>query len=303
MTARYVGQFTPGTPEWREQRKAKIGGSDVAAIVGLSPWSSAYALFCERKGWIEPPPEKPQMTWGTRLEPVIVAAFEDGHGEFMVDYQPGQVWVHPDRPWQAASPDALIGPNPFTVPPVLLSGLEVKTSRFDDGWGPEGSQDIPAYYSTQVQWCMDVFGVNTWHVAALFGGSDYREYVVHAQPHLQTLLRETAKDFLDSLQGDAPPPLDSSPHTYSAVRSLHPDIEDAAVDLPDDIAARYIAGLRAAKDGKDAETAAKSEVADFMGRAKSAHWNGHKIAYRRGGKPGTTPYLAATNGLLEKELA
>lgn len=297
--ATFLGIFHPGTDEWRRHRADKIGGSDVAAIVGLSNWQSAYALWHERRGQIEPGPDKPQMEWGTRLEPVIVQAFEERHPEFMVDYQPGQVWAHPDRPWQVASPDALLGSNPFTVPPTIIAGLEAKTSRYDDGWGPDGSADIPPYYSTQVQWCMDVFEVDTWHLAVLFSGSDYREYVIPAQPNLQTLLREAASDFLDSLTEDRVPPIDGHDTTYQAIRELHPDIDDVEIEVGD-LGREWIEAVRAEAEAARAAKEKKALLADHMGRARRALLDGQRIAYRRNSKPGSPPYLTAVNGLLEK---
>ena len=36
--------------EWLELRKKYIGGSDAAIVVGLNPYSSRYALWCEKTG-------------------------------------------------------------------------------------------------------------------------------------------------------------------------------------------------------------------------------------------------------------
>ena len=40
--------------QWQDARKGSIGGSDAAAIVGLNPYKSAYALWAEKSGKIEP---------------------------------------------------------------------------------------------------------------------------------------------------------------------------------------------------------------------------------------------------------
>jgi putative phage-type endonuclease len=304
VTARFVGTFSPGTPEWRAHRADKIGGSDVAAIVGLSGWDAAYSLWHQRKGLIEPPAEKPQMTWGKRVEPIIVAAWAENHPEVYVHYAPGAVYAHPDRPWQVASPDALIyeSEDAFLAGADPIGGLEAKTSRYDDGWGVEGSQDIPSYYSTQVQWCLDVFQVPTWEVAALFGGSDDRNYTIHAQPHLQELLRENAKDFLDSLSSDVPPPIDGHETTYRAVRELHRDIEDEEVEVGE-VGRTWVNAVRALAEAEDAQREAKARLADELGNRRRALLNGQRIASRKSAGVGRPPVLSAVNGLLEKELA
>ena len=36
--------------KWLKMRKAGIGGSEAAAIVGLNPWKSAFQLWMEKTG-------------------------------------------------------------------------------------------------------------------------------------------------------------------------------------------------------------------------------------------------------------
>src|SRR4051812_37548397 len=100
MTATFLGTYLPGTPEWYEMRADKVGGSDLAAILGLSPWQSPFSLWHQKRGDTEPDiQEKPQLEWGTRLEPVIVQAWAEKHPEYRVNYAPGATYAHPDYPW------------------------------------------------------------------------------------------------------------------------------------------------------------------------------------------------------------
>ena len=43
-------------PEWLEQRRKTVGGSDAAAIVGLSQYASAYTVWADKTGRL---PDKP----------------------------------------------------------------------------------------------------------------------------------------------------------------------------------------------------------------------------------------------------
>lgn len=297
MTALYLGTWEAGSPEWLAARQGRAGGSDVSAILGLSPWQSPFSLWNERKGLVQPDAQRKEMTWGNRLEPVIIDAYRDNHPDLNVHYSPGAVYAHADRPWQVCSPDALT----LTRGGIVIGGIEAKSDRYDDGFGKDGTADIPPYYACQVQWCMDVFGVDEWHVAALFTGSDYREYRIQAQPIFQQLLREEAKAFLDSIDNDAVPPIDSHDQTYQTIRRLNPAIEhESEVELETALARRYIEAIKALSNAEAEMSEVKSLVADFMGRAKKAMWGGKKIAYRRSGKPGTLPYLTQVTGLLDK---
>lgn len=294
MTAIYLGSWEAGSPEWRRHREGRVGGSDVAAIIGLSPFQSAFGLWQERKG-LEPDRDNPAMTWGVRLEPVIVEAWADNHPDRAVAHSPGAVYQHPDREWQVASPDALL-----VAPGTILGGLEVKTARHDNEWGPHGTDVIPPYYMCQVQWCMDVFGLPEWHVAVLIAGSDYREYTVAAQPAFQEVLRDSARDFLTSLDEDAPPAIDGSDHTYKAVRRIHPDIDaDDDAHIPPDLAEAWMNALAEKAAAEDACRRYAGLILDHMGRAKHAYHDGQRIAYRQPGPRGSAPFLKAINGLLK----
>jgi len=41
------------TPEWLEVRKTKLGASDAPAILGISPYKTAYQLFLEKMGLVQ----------------------------------------------------------------------------------------------------------------------------------------------------------------------------------------------------------------------------------------------------------
>ncbi len=36
-------------PQYLEERRKGIGGSDIAAILGLSPWKTAYQVYQEKR--------------------------------------------------------------------------------------------------------------------------------------------------------------------------------------------------------------------------------------------------------------
>lgn len=293
----FLGAWTPGSQEWHQQRAGKVGGSDIAAILGLSPWDSLFSLWHRRKGLVAPQVEKPEMSWGKRLEPIIVEAFAENHPDFMVSYEPGSVWAHPERPWQVCSPDALIATNPTTFPPNLLAGLEVKTDRFFDGFGDEGTDEIPVHYMPQIQWCLDVFGLDTWHVAFLCSGSDYREYIVHANPDDQAFMRERAQEFLRTLETDERPDIDSHSVTYQVVREMHPAISSDEVELSAEVAHDYCMSRLNLSAAEAEATRMKSVISDLLGDAKRATFLGQTIAQRQAKGLEGVPYLVAGRNL------
>ena len=56
---------------WLNERRKGIGGSDVAAIIGLSPWTTPLDIYEQKLGIALPSEETEAMYWGTALEPAI----------------------------------------------------------------------------------------------------------------------------------------------------------------------------------------------------------------------------------------
>ena len=58
--------------QWHELRKRNIGGSDIAALFGASPWMTEFTLYAEKSGITEHViEENNKMALGRYLEPFI----------------------------------------------------------------------------------------------------------------------------------------------------------------------------------------------------------------------------------------
>ncbi|MFI7468209.1 lambda-exonuclease family protein [Nonomuraea sp. NPDC049646] len=295
-TGRYIGTWPTDSPQWRAARAKRISGSRIAAILGLSPWASPHSTWCEMAGLVEPAPATKQQDRGHYLEPAVAAWFADQHPEWHL-FETG-TWVHNDRGWQLANPDRLIRYHLSDNLPVgwynleVSALLEIKTDADGSGWGEPGTDEIPVYYRTQVQWYMDVLGLPRAYIAVLGDRLEFREYVVDYDPADAAIMRASAENFLDSLLWGEMPALDGHPATYETVRKLHPDIDGSDIDLDDDTAIEYLAALAAAKASESRVNAAKSQLATAMGTSRRARWRNQTIATRQA-KNGGAPYLVA----------
>src|SRR5690349_8562125 len=81
VSAVLLGNEPHDTPEWHALRAGGIGGSEIAAVVGLSKWTSAFELWHRKRGAIGQQAQNEAMEWGSRLEPVIAAKFAEEHPE------------------------------------------------------------------------------------------------------------------------------------------------------------------------------------------------------------------------------
>lgn len=185
------------TPEqrqaWLAERRTGIGGSDAAAAVGLSKWKSPLELYLDKRGELETEENEP-MRWGNLLEPVVRQEYANRTGRTVV--VPPGIIRHPTVQFALMTPDGIVDESRV---------LQVKTARTSDGWGEPGTGEIPQEYLLQVNHEMFVTGLPVADVAVLVGGSDFRIYVVDADPDLQKMLIEQETEFWARVQAENPP--------------------------------------------------------------------------------------------------
>jgi putative phage-type endonuclease len=220
------------TEDWHQLRRSAISASEIAAVMGISPWSSPFALYYQKKDdWRAPVTEAMEM--GHRLEPIVaelLAERLEQQGYFFTMLQTG-TWQADNPEWALATPDRLLfwSPNDGND---HTENVELKSTTVYDDWGPDESDEIPVHYRAQVQWQMYCTGLQRTHVGVLFKGNHFRHYVIDRdETDIESML--TAADlFMQRLRTNTPPPVDGSEATLDTLRRLHPDLVDEDVTLP-----------------------------------------------------------------------
>jgi putative phage-type endonuclease len=278
-----IGHLTPGTAAWEDARAGlSITATEIAAVVGLSPWQSRFSLWHKKAGLPTPPFEmNPAIEWGTRLEDAVAQKWEDEHPGLLAT--PAGTWRHRERTWQRATPDRLIYPQPaneFEIADTADALLEVKTSPFGDEWGPSGSNTIPIHYRCQVMWQMDTLGLHRTHFAVLISGHDYREYTVDYDPNEARILRDAAERFLRTVRDGERPDIDGDTATYQTIRVQPDGLEDRDVEIPFGLVIRWDDAYAALAKASADLTQVRGEVLDLIGNGRRAVCEGRRIAYR-----------------------
>jgi putative phage-type endonuclease len=294
MTATFIGNFGDSTnEEWHAARADRIGGSEAAAILGLSPFESRFSLYHRKLGLVGRQEVNREMDWGTRLEPVVIAKWLENHADtHEVALQPGS-YLSNSHPFMLANLDQAV----VRTATGEIEVVEVKTSPFGDEWGPAGSDIYPVYYRVQCIHYGHVMGAATVHLAVLISGCDYREYTVDmtsadTQADLAIILA-AEQQFINDLRSGNRPNIDEHSATYETVRALHPDIEaKEEVELDPDLANRYVTAKANLAAADNEHATARSLVMDAMGAANYATHNGERIA-RRQAKGEGRPFLVA----------
>lgn len=166
---------------WLEARRKGIGGTDAAAILGLSRWRTAVDVYEDKVGIA---PEKPQtaaMVWGLALEAAIADAYTVETGRRVRKVGIRRAHHVKDYPMIGSIDRETYLGRPEEEPRVV----ELKTSRSSDGFADrDGWRDVipekrvPADYYVQVQHYLEVADRSIADVAVLFGGSDFRIYEI-----------------------------------------------------------------------------------------------------------------------------
>jgi len=292
MTAVLVGRFTPGSEEWRDARRLRIGGSEIASVVGLAPptWDSRFSLWHRKQGLVGPKPQNEEMEWGSRLEPAVLQKFFEQPGRRRLDE--GGSYVHPDRPWQLATPDAFLDTGSES------ELVEAKTSPQDGPeWGIPGTDQVPVHIRCQVLWQLDVLDLQVCHIPVLIGGCRYREYVIRiddaARSEIKHLRRE-GETFIASIEANERPPIDGHDQTYQVLRESHPLI-DVGVEheLDEELALAYLETKDALHAAEQAHKTRRSQVFDILGTANYGIYRDTRIVRRQANGDGL-PFLAST---------
>jgi putative phage-type endonuclease len=71
------------SPEWHNIRKKGIGGSDAAAVLGISPFRSPVDVWLDKTGNAEPIPETESMRMGTELEDFVARRYAEQTGRIV----------------------------------------------------------------------------------------------------------------------------------------------------------------------------------------------------------------------------
>ena len=203
-------------------RKQGIGGSDVAAILGLSKYTSPYQLWLDKTNRSESNDSQSEPAyWGSQLEDIVAKEYSKRNG--LKIQRINKTLEHPEFSWARANIDRAIV-NPEIAGNVRFKDgklttdhiLECKTANqyLAKLWGSEESEAVPDYYLTQCQWYMGVTGAQLCDLAVLIGGQKFRSYQINFDRELfEMLLTECAQFWNDHVLADIPP----APTTFDDV--------------------------------------------------------------------------------------
>ena len=186
-------------------RHLGIGGSECAAVLGVSKWATPLEVYANKTNPEQAlKPASVVMDMGTILEPYIIKAYEQRTGKTCE--KPQERLVNPKYPYLFANLDSWInGTN-------LI--LEAKTTgNFAEGWDEEETDQIPLEYLCQVaHYCIVGDAYKTVEGADILAlnrfSGEFRLYKYKRDAELEELIIKKTEEFWHKyvLTKTPPPP-------------------------------------------------------------------------------------------------
>lgn len=179
---------------WLAARTHGIGGSDVGAICGVSPFSSARQIYLRKTGQYDESLQQSEasrerMHFGHMLEPIVADEYARrellGTNYKLVDID--ATMVHKDHSWALANVDRLIvevipQEDGSTIEkPVGILECKTTSEYMNDEWE---SGEILLSYLYQLNWYLWILGLEKGVFACLVGGNKFYSYEVYRNDDL-----------------------------------------------------------------------------------------------------------------------
>lgn len=199
--------------EWLELRRHGIGGSDAAAIVGLSKWASPYTVWADKTGRLPDKPDTEAMRQGRDLEEYVAQRFSEATGKRVK--RCNAILYNPAYPHSHADVDRMIvGEN---------AGLECKTTSTLDVKQFRGVEFPEKYYAQCVHY-MAITGADRWYLAVLVLGKEFHVYTLERdEAEIRALMDAETAFWEQYVEKDTPPAADGAESTTDAIRTIYSD--------------------------------------------------------------------------------
>jgi len=176
-----IEQYEQGTDEWLAWRKSGIGASEIAAVIGISPFKTAHGLWQEKTGAVEGFKGNAATQRGSDLEEVARVAYEVGRTDVNTA---NTCLTHDSYTFIKASLDGWIDDE-------IIIEIKCPLAKNYEAM----KEEIPAYYIAQMQQQMLVSGAKRcvfWVFDPELGG--YATMVEADSEYFETIIK-AATDF------------------------------------------------------------------------------------------------------------
>lgn len=284
----------------QHDRRLHLGGSDAAAVLGLSQWATPVELWLQKTGrQARPEPTAEQRKLfksGHRWEPVIcemtVDRLRDDMGLRVELVARNERYFDPEYPWMSVEIDfelivtgtVVIGDKAVVFDHEHINADAKTVGTFvKKKWGPEeNTEDVPIEYAAQFMTGLMVTGRRYCLVAALSSVHDVDIYWTIRDDETIAAMRPRLADFwINHVQADVAP----DPFKFDDIKALFPLDNGMAVEATPEIAAKVeqLRDVKARlKDLEVAEEALKLDIAEHISPHALLRYEGRDLMSWKG---------------------
>lgn len=259
--------------DWLRLRKRSIGGSDAAAVVGMSQWASPVTLYIDKTSETIDTGTSEAMRLGTDLEGYVAERFTEATGKKVRN--DNFMYMHDDYDFITANIDrVVVGEN---------AGLECKTmSSFATYDFEQG--EVPENYFCQCQHYMAVMGYDRMYLCILvFQRGVFTVTIERDQAFIDGLVAAECEFWNNHIVPHAMPAPDGSDVTENALNTMwQSNGKETVIEDLDDICSK-ISEIKAHKDMLDEqEKVLKNRLRESFGEYEKAEGDKYKVSYKTG---------------------
>lgn len=271
--------------DWLKGRQTGIGGSEIAAIVGLNQYTTPMQIWESKVNPIEDNSTNKPMYWGNVLEEVVAKEYAKRTG-YKVQRVNTQM-RHPDFQFAIANIDRAIVNHAISGTVRWKDGklstdriLECKTANgfAAKQWGEAGSDQVPDSYLIQCQWYLGITGASICDLAVLIGGQDFRIYTINRDDELIADLLQQGAAFWELVKNNIAPDPINYPEAVKKWAISDSSLSVQADDLLIDDLEKIQSIKAQVKELEAQEDALKARVLMALESAETLLYQGVKVA-------------------------
>ena len=221
QSMKYISTVDMTREEWLDIRRKSIGGSDAAAIIGLSKWATPYTVWAEKTGRLPEKEDTEAMRLGRDLEKYVAERWCEETGKRV--RRRNAIIYNEAYPFAHANVDRLvIGED---------AGLECKTTGTLDIRKFQGA-DFPEQYYAQCVHYMAVTGASKWYLAVLVYGRGFFTFELERdQAEIDALMEAERRFWSEYIEPDTAPAPDGEAPTSDAISTIYAEDNGGSVEL------------------------------------------------------------------------
>ena len=260
--------------DWKKERQKGIGGSDVAAVLGVSRWKSPLRLYLEKLGEIEPEQDNEYMLWGRKLEKLIIEHFVEVTGKNVEKID--KILVHPEYPFMIANLDGYIPEEDAVVEAKTASSYKL------DEWSGD---NIPIEYVLQGQHYLAVTGCSKVYYPVLVGGNTFFiKEMTRDEELINMIIDAEARFWYEHIEKRIPPEMTGVVDAKELLDKLYPNAKEGLrVELPqlEDVVNQLAVTQQKIKELEQLVDELQTKIKQEMGEAEIAEVGNFVITWKQ----------------------